>query len=50
MRLADGCHLTREPATLVSDSGFTIDQLTRRYAKGPKPWSWYSVGVAAKLP
>ena len=50
MRLADGCHLTREPASLVSDAGFAVEQLTQHYAKGPKPWSWFSSGVAAKLP
>ncbi len=47
-RLADGCHLTREPAPLVRDAGFEIEQVEERYAKGPKPWSWFSVGVASK--
>jgi len=48
LRLADGCHLTREPAALVSEAGFTIDHVQERYAKGPKPWSWFTAGVAVK--
>jgi ubiquinone/menaquinone biosynthesis C-methylase UbiE len=47
-RLAGGCHLTREPAVLVREAGFTIDRVEQRYAKGPKPWSWFSAGVATK--
>ena len=47
-RLADGCHLTREPAALVREGGFTIEHVEERYAKGPKPWSWFSAGVASK--
>ena len=45
-RLADGCHLTREPDVLVREAGFTIEQVVQCYAKGPKPWSWFSAGVA----
>ena len=45
-RLADGCHLTREPVVLLRESGFTIDHVEERYAKGPKPWSWFSAGIA----
>jgi len=48
IRLADGCHLTRDPAVLVSDAGFTLEHVVQRYAKGPKPWSWFSAGVATK--
>jgi ubiquinone/menaquinone biosynthesis C-methylase UbiE len=48
IRLAGGCHLTREPADVVSEAGFTLDRVTRRYAKGPRPWNWLSAGVAAK--
>jgi ubiquinone/menaquinone biosynthesis C-methylase UbiE len=47
-RLADGCHLTREPVALVREAGFTIEHVEERYAKGPKPWSWFSAGVASK--
>lgn len=45
-RLADGCHLTREIAELVEQAGFTIEHTASRYAKGPKPWSWFTEGVA----
>ncbi len=45
-RLADGCHLTREPVALVREAGFAIDRAEERYAKGPKPWSWFTAGVA----
>ena len=49
-RLADGCHLTREPVELVSQAGFTVEWADQRYAKGPKPWSWFTAGVASKEP
>jgi ubiquinone/menaquinone biosynthesis C-methylase UbiE len=46
-RLADGCHLTRDAAALVGDAGFVLERVDQRYAKGPKPWSWFTLGVAA---
>ena len=46
-RLADGCHLTRDIPALIADAGFLIERVEQRYAKGPRPWSWFSVGVAA---
>ncbi|MGO8873846.1 MAG: class I SAM-dependent methyltransferase [Acidimicrobiales bacterium] len=49
-RLADGCHLTRDAETLVADAGFLIERVEHRYAKGPKPWSWFTLGVAANPP
>lgn len=45
-RFADGCHLTRDAVTLVSGAGFNVERAERRYAKGPRPWSWFTVGVA----
>lgn len=45
-RFADGCHLTRDAAELVVAAGFEIDWVERRYARGPKPWSWFTAGVA----
>jgi ubiquinone/menaquinone biosynthesis C-methylase UbiE len=45
-RLADGCHLTRDPVALIEAAGFTVDHVAQRYASGPKPWSWFSVGTA----
>lgn len=49
-RVADGCHLTRDPAQLVRDAGFQVEQVESRYARGPKPWSWFTEGVAVKPP
>jgi ubiquinone/menaquinone biosynthesis C-methylase UbiE len=45
-RFADGCHLTRDIPALILDSGFVIDRVEQRYAKGPRPWSWFITGVA----
>ena len=45
-RLADGCHLTRDPVILVERAGFAIDDVAQRYGKGPKPWSWFTRAVA----
>jgi ubiquinone/menaquinone biosynthesis C-methylase UbiE len=45
-RLFDGCHLTRDPAELVAAAGFTVDHVESWYASGPKPWSWFTEGVA----
>ena len=47
-RLADGCHLTRDPTALVARAGFVIGRNEQRYVRGPKPWSWITLGVAAK--
>ncbi len=46
--LADGCHLTRDPVALVRDAGFNITTLDQRYAAGPKPWTYMTLGVAAR--
>ncbi|WP_426570887.1 class I SAM-dependent methyltransferase [Aquihabitans sp. McL0605] len=45
-RVADGCHLTRDPITLVEAAGFEVIRQDRRYAKGPKPWTWMTSAVA----
>ncbi len=47
-RLADGCHLTRNPSMLVEQAGFVMQRNEQRYVKGPKPWCWLTLGVAAK--
>jgi len=39
-RLADGCHLTRDPVALASSAGFEIEQLDQGYGVGPKAWSY----------
>jgi SAM-dependent methyltransferase len=45
-RLAGGCHLTRDVPALIADAGFVIERLEQRYAKGPRPYAWFSTGVA----
>ncbi len=45
-RVADGCHLTRDPVALVEAAGFRLVRHDSRYAKGPKPWTWMTSGVA----
>jgi ubiquinone/menaquinone biosynthesis C-methylase UbiE len=45
-RVADGCHLTRDPVALVAAAGFEVIRHDSRYAKGPKPWTWMTSGVA----
>ena len=49
-RLADGCHLTRDPTSLVEQAGFVMQRNEQRYVQGPKPWCWLTLGVAAKPP
>ncbi len=44
--LADGCHLTRDPVTLVSDAGFRVEESESRYTPGPKPWTFFTLGRA----
>lgn len=46
MALADGCHLTRDPATLVRDAGFRLESVESAYAPGPKPWVYMTLGRA----
>ena len=45
-RFADGCHLTRDMPVLVGEAGFSLERTEQRYTKGPKSWSWFTVGVA----
>ncbi len=47
-RFTDGCHLTRCPADLVRAAGFEVEKVESRYVKGPRPWSWFTEGVAVK--
>ena len=49
-RVADGCHLTRDASSLVESAGFVMQRNEQRYVDGPKPWSWVTLGVAAKPP
>ena len=45
-RVADGCHLTRDPVALVESAGFEVVRHDARFAKGPKPWCWMTTAVA----
>jgi hypothetical protein len=45
-RVADGCHLTRDPVALLDAAGFEVVRHDSRYVKGPKPWTWMTSGVA----
>ena len=45
-RVAGGCHLTRDGLAMGTEAGFTVEQVQSRYAKGPKPWTWFTVGAA----
>ena len=46
-RLFGGCHLTRKPAEMIADAGFTIDEIDTFYEKGtPKIFVAESLGVA----
>ncbi len=47
-KTAGGCHLTRDPVALVEAAGFTVKRVEQRYAKGPKPWTYFTVGVARR--
>lgn len=46
VRTAGGCHLTRDIPALVEAAGFEIERLEQSYAKGPRPWTWFSTGIA----
>lgn len=39
-RLADGCHLTRDPVALVTSAGFEIETVEQKYGAGPKAWAY----------
>ena len=45
-RVANGCHLTRSAVPLLRESGFDVKWVEQGFARGPKPWSYFSVGVA----
>ena len=48
-RVADGCHLTRDPTVLVESAGFVMQRNEQCYVRGPKPWCWLTLGVATKV-
>jgi SAM-dependent methyltransferase len=45
-RVAGGCHLTRDPVALVRAAGFTVEESSQRYGKGPRPFSYFTRLVA----
>lgn len=45
-KIAGGCNLTRDPLALLRDAGCEVEVIRQRYAKGPKPWSYFTVGTA----
>jgi SAM-dependent methyltransferase len=47
-RLADGCHLTRDPVALITSAGFEIIETTSLYGRGPKPWMYFTEIQARK--
>jgi ubiquinone/menaquinone biosynthesis C-methylase UbiE len=48
VRLAGGCHLTRDHWAAIRDAGFVIEHASTELAKGPKTHSCFYVGVARK--
>ena len=47
-RLAGGCHLTRDPVTMIEQAGFDVEVLEQRFASGPRPWTYFTLGRATK--
>ncbi len=47
-RVAGGCHLTRDAEARVSEAGFEVVDLERRYVKGPKPFAYFTLGRAVR--
>jgi SAM-dependent methyltransferase len=45
-RFAGGCHLARDMEALLTETGFEITDLDKKFMKGPKPWSFMYVGRA----
>lgn len=44
--VAGGCHLGRPTVELLRAAGFTELDVEQRFAPGPKPWVWMTVGTA----
>jgi SAM-dependent methyltransferase len=47
-RVADGCHLTRDPVALVGDAGFTVVDLDQKYGAGPKAWTYLTLAATVR--
>ncbi|MDA8291201.1 MAG: class I SAM-dependent methyltransferase [Actinomycetota bacterium] len=46
-KLADGCHLTRDPLAMLRDAGFLLERADQAYGAGPKPWTFFTLAVAS---
>ena len=47
-RLAGGCNLDRRIDALISAAGFEITEITREYARGPRPFAYVYAGMARR--
>jgi ubiquinone/menaquinone biosynthesis C-methylase UbiE len=47
-RIAGGCHLTRDVVELAEAAGFEVEVVDQRFARGPKPWTWFTVARATR--
>ena len=47
-RIADGCHLTRDPVALVTGAGFAVEDLEQKYGAGPKAWAYLTRAAAVR--
>ena len=45
-RLAGGCHLVRDPLELADRAGMEVTSSRSAFARGPKPWTYLTVGRA----
>jgi SAM-dependent methyltransferase len=48
-KVAGGCHLNRDIPALVTEAGFTLEELDTFYMPGPqasRPFGWVSLGIA----
>ena len=45
-KVAGGCHLTRDTATLLRAAGFTVEREEHEWMKGPKPWAYITFATA----
>ena len=46
--LGGGCHLTRDPVTMIEQARFDVDVIDQRFATGPRPWTYFTLGRATK--
>jgi ubiquinone/menaquinone biosynthesis C-methylase UbiE len=47
-RVADGCHLTRDPVALLEHAGFEVLELDQRYGLSRSPWTYLTLAVAGR--